>query len=346
MQTMPFHQETDDQPRAYDPPTIAQRATRSYANLFEHPGEDDTHIRQLIRHRSRDWHDVRAALNQDDIRTAIYSMARGRTTGFDGIPAEAWQAAADTGDWICMMLAWAFNKRIFDIDGEDGDDDDEQTYGSPDTSHRTLPPTPPPRTSDKWPATSTPTKPALHVRRAEETAQKTAPASDMTVPRMTPHIRADGCSAGAHLSLPAHPAPRCSIVGASCLEVGGCACSHISFKLKNEPLATLAATTAATRTTIIAVHQPGLSDAIRQLYRYSNERLRQPNFIRAGSVNPPCGRRPLEHVRAKLIASHSNRYHSIVTHHRHHHPPHQPVEGNLAEHTGPMMDRYATILHA
>lgn len=71
MQKMPHLQETDHQPGAYDPNTIAARATRYYADLFENPGENDEYIQHFIKHRSQDWQNTEAIFNQDDIRTAI-----------------------------------------------------------------------------------------------------------------------------------------------------------------------------------------------------------------------------------------------------------------------------------
>lgn len=114
MAPMPYHQETDGQSLAYDPLTVAPRATAYYGELFMGPGEDDMEARELIACRSQGWHDD-VVITQEDVRTAIYSMARGKTTGADRIPAEAWHMAADLDDRICMTLAWAFNRRIFDI---------------------------------------------------------------------------------------------------------------------------------------------------------------------------------------------------------------------------------------
>lgn len=112
---MPFHQESDGEERAYDPRTIAARATRYYGDLFENPGEDDTEVQTLISTLSQDWHNSDVVMMADDIQTAIYAMARGKTTGSDGLPAEAWHMAADHDSRICMALAWAFNQRILDV---------------------------------------------------------------------------------------------------------------------------------------------------------------------------------------------------------------------------------------
>lgn len=48
MAAMPFHQESEEQPRAYDPRAIAERATCYSADLFQNAGEDDEPVATLI----------------------------------------------------------------------------------------------------------------------------------------------------------------------------------------------------------------------------------------------------------------------------------------------------------
>lgn len=110
--------------------------------MFENPGEDDANIAALIFRRSHDWHNDRVVITQEDVRTAIYSMARGETTGTDRILAETWQAAADSDDRLCMVLAWVFVKRILDIvadddeNAHDGDDDGNDAIRHSDEERR------------------------------------------------------------------------------------------------------------------------------------------------------------------------------------------------------------------
>lgn len=108
------NQETDDQMRAYDPMTIAARATTDYGELFTDPG-DDTEVRELILCRSQGWYNDGVVITQEDARPSFYSMARGKTTGADRIPAEAWHMGVDRDDRICITVAWAFNRGSFDI---------------------------------------------------------------------------------------------------------------------------------------------------------------------------------------------------------------------------------------
>lgn len=81
MAAMPFHQESDEQPRAYDPRMIAERATRYYAELFQNAGEDDETVATLIATRPQDWHNPDVVVTASDAQRAVYSMARGKTTG-------------------------------------------------------------------------------------------------------------------------------------------------------------------------------------------------------------------------------------------------------------------------
>lgn len=118
MAPMPYHQETGKQEKAFGPMTIAAHATTYYA-VFTDPGGDDTEVANLISRRSTDWHNDKAALTTEDVRRATMALARGKTTGDDCLPAEAWQTAMIKDERMTCALTWAFNRRIFDLKATD-----------------------------------------------------------------------------------------------------------------------------------------------------------------------------------------------------------------------------------
>lgn len=113
---MQYRQEEPGQPKAYDPPTIAQRATVYYTSLFD-PMEadpDEEQVCDLFSKKYDDWHNDMLVCIAEEVATATNALAMGKTTGRDWLPgpAEAWRMAMEKDLRVSVAMAWAFNYRI------------------------------------------------------------------------------------------------------------------------------------------------------------------------------------------------------------------------------------------
>lgn len=120
-----------EEPKAYDPVTIAARATRYYATLFETPGAHETEVLQCINKRYDDYADYAHAFTADEVAQALAALAPGKTCGTDGIPAEVWKSAYLTDERLAPALAWTLNCRLFarDADVTTPANDDDRREG-------------------------------------------------------------------------------------------------------------------------------------------------------------------------------------------------------------------------